>query len=332
VTDSSKVFKACADIMLFIKVFSKSPTYSSLQEKASSESGERVPWSELRHAARRLLSYYQASKTLIEARKKWECLFYEFEVDFVHSSTLLINPVNDKKVTADAIIGRMTGDDTEMRQYRAHAEELQRFGLDSEIKQQVTKGFKALVHAEVLILQSLIDEFGPTGLHPSLFFERRKYIGSSKPTCRLCDYYFTASATGIDMRKTHRNLYISWRAPDVYEHQGEAAKRRRQQVLIKVLDRVREDAFRTLAEKVPERKQYDSNTDPTYPALNQGTSVGFDGGWFRDDADLDDVAASMCQLDLHDSPAEGLEVQPGPSFSASADFDGDDDDGGARLL
>ncbi|POS75821.1 hypothetical protein DHEL01_v205790 [Diaporthe helianthi] len=276
--DDTKFFKSCVNLMLYIKAFSKSPTYSALHEKASSESGESSPWAELRHNAGRLLSYYQASKTLIEARKKWVCLFYEVEVHFIPSSTLLINPVNDKRVDADAIIGRMTSDETEMRQYRAHADELQRFDLNTKIRDHTTKGFKALVHAEVLILQSLIDEFGVSSLRPSHFFERRKYIGSSKPTCRLCDYYFTASATAIDVRKTHRNLYVNWRVPDVYAHQGEIATSRRKHIMNKVLDRVREDAFRTLVEKVPERKRYDSNTDPTFPALHQGTSTGFDGG------------------------------------------------------
>lgn len=318
--------------MRFIKDFSKSPTYKSLQEKASSSTGSREPspWAELRHAAGRLLSYYQASRTLIEARKKWECLFHDFEIHFVRSSTQISNPITDRRVNADAIIGRMTGDGTKMREYRAHAEELQKFELDVKIKDQAAKStFKPLVHAEVLIHQSMVDEFGPAGPHSSQFFNDYRYIGSSKPTCRLCDYYFTASATGIDVRKTHRNLYINWRAPDVYSHQGEAAARRRQQVLIKVCDRVREDAFRTLAEKVPERKNHDSNTDPTFPALNHGTSVGFDGGWR--DADLDDVATSMRQLDLRESSEEVQEVRTGPSLTAASDFDADDDEGGARL-
>lgn len=319
--------------MLFIKVLSKSPAYKSLQEKASSGtgSGEPSPWAELRHAAGRLLSYFQASKTLIEARKTWERLFHDFEVDFVPSSTPLSNPINDKRVNADAIIGRMTGDATKMREYRAHAEDLQRFELDTEIKKQVHRAsFKPIVHAEVLVHQSILDESGPNGPRPSQFFDGYKCIGSSKPTCRLCDYYFTASATGIDVRKTHRNLYINWRVPDVYSSQGEAAVKRRQQVLIKVLDRAREDAFRTLAEKVPERKNHDSNTDPTYPALNRGTSVGFDAGW-RDADLLGDVAASMCQLDLRESPLEACEVRPGSPFRAASGFDADDDEGGARL-
>ncbi|KKY32120.1 hypothetical protein UCDDA912_g07899 [Diaporthe ampelina] len=328
--EEGKFFKACANLMLFIKDFSKSPTYKGLQEKASSESGEASLWAELRHYVGRLLSYFQASRTLIEARKKWERLFYDFEVDYVRSTTPLTNPINDKRVNAEAIIGRMTADKSEMQQYRAHAEELQKFDLDAKIKDQAAKAsFKPLVHAEVLIHQSILDESGPNGLRSSQFFDGQRYIGSSKPTCRLCDYYFTASATGIDVRKTHRNLYINWRAPDVYTNQGEAAVRRRRQVLIKVLDRVREDTFRTLAEKVPERKTHDSNTDPTFPALNHGTSVGFDSGWR--DADLDDVAASMCQLDLRDSPGEAREVRPEPSFTAAVGFDVDDDEGGVRL-
>lgn len=329
-TDAPKDFKACANLMLFIKDFSKSPTYKDLQEKANSESGKSELWAELRHSAGRLLSYFQASRTLIEARKKWERLFYDFEVHCVRSSTLLINPITDKRVNAEAIIGRMTAKPTELQQYKSHAEELQKFKLDENIKDQITTTVKAFVHAEVLVHQSILDESGPNGLRASRFFDGHKYIGSSKPTCRLCDYYFTASATGIDVRKTHRNLYINWRAPDVYTNQGEAAVKRRQQVLIKVLDRVREDAFRTLAEKVPEKKNHDSNTDPTFPALNNGTSVGFDGGWR--DADLDDVAASMCRLDLRDTPGEDREVQPEPSCRATAGFDADDDDdGGARL-
>lgn len=321
--------------MLFIRELSKSPTHRSLQEKASSDtgSGERSPWAELRHSSGRLLSYYQASRSLIEARKKWERLFEEFEIKFVRSSTQINNPINDRKANAEAIIGRMTSDKTEMQQYRDHAEDLQRFQLDVRIKNEAAKPtFKPLVHAEVLIHQSLLDEFGQDGPRSSHFFNGYRYIGSSKPTCRLCDYYFMASATGIDVRKTHRNLYINWRTPDVYAHQGEGASKRRQQVLIKVLNRVREDAFRTLAEKISERKNHDSNTDPTFPALNHGTSMGSDGGWH--DADLDDVAASMCQLDLRDSSREETPEMrsESPPSGAGSGFDADDDDdGGARL-
>lgn len=319
------------NLMRFINTLSKSPIHKRLQDMASSKGMRTSPWAELRHASGRLLSYVQASKTLIEARKKWVRLFYDFEVDFVCSSTMLSNPINSKTVNAESMLGRM-GSEAEMKQYKAHAEELQKFDLDRRIRDQASNPlFKPLVHAEVLVHQSLLDEYGPSGLRPSHFFDGHKYIGSSKPTCRLCDYYFTASATGIEVRKTHGNLYIGWRAPDVYEHQGEAAKERRKQILIKVNHKVREDTFRTLAEKVPERKDHDSNTDPTFPALIQGTSVGFDGGW-RDETDLVDVMASMRQLDLHASPGRATETRPEPSFSAAAGFDGVDDDGGARLF
>lgn len=334
-TDSSKVFKTCINLMLFIKELSKSPTHKSIQEKASSDngSGEPSPWAELRHAAGRLLSYYQASKTLIQARKKWDPLFHEFEVDFVQSSTLAPNPINNKRVNADMIIGRMLNDEDRIQAYRADVEELQKHDLDLNITDQVTKtSFRPLVHAEVLIHQSMLDEFGPTGPHSSQFFSQYRYIGSSKPTCRLCDYYFAASASGIDVRETHRNLYINWRVPDVYSNQGDAATKGRERILNRILERVRADALRTLSEKIPERKKHDSNTEPTFPALNHGTSVGFDDGGLRA-ADLDDVAASMCQLDLRDSSGEATpEVRSeSPPFRAGSGFDADDDDGGARL-
>lgn len=322
-TDFLEVFQACTNLMLFIKDFSKSPAYRSLQEKAGSDKGERLPWAELRHAAGRLLSYFQASKTLMEARKKWEPLFHDFEVVFSRSSTPLPNPINNKRVNAEAIIGRMLGDEAQIQAYRADVEELQKFRLDFEITEQVTKSsFKPLVHAEVLIHQSMLDEFGPTGPHSSQFFSRYSYIGSSKPTCRLCDYYFAASASGIDVRETHRNLYINWRVPDVYSSQGDAATKRREQILNRMLERIRADTLRTLSEKVPERKKNDSNTDSALPALNHGTSVDFDGGW--QDADL-------CQLDLRDSAVEASEASNEPSSRADSGFDGDDDEGGARL-
>lgn len=334
-TDCLKVFKTCLNLMLFIKELSKSPTHRSLQEKASSDtgSGEPSPWAELRHAAGRLLSYFQAFKTLIEARKKWDPLFHEFEVDFVRSSTLAPNPINNKRVNAEMIIGRMLNGEARIQAYRADVEELQKFDLDLNITEQVTKtSFKPLVHAEILIHQSMLDEFGPNGPRSSQFFSQYRYIGSSKPTCRLCDYYFAASASGIDVRETHRNLYINWRVPYVYSHQGEAAIKRRERILDRILERVRADSLRTLSEKVPEKKTHDSNTESTFPGLNHGTSVGFDEGGLRN-ADLDDVAASMCQVDLRDSSGEDTPRvrSESPPSRAGSGFDADDDDGGARL-
>lgn len=317
--------------MIFIKDLSKSPVHKSLQEKAGSDSRQPSPWAELRHAAGRLLAYFHASKTLIEARRRWESLFDDFEVDYVCSSTLISNPVNNKSVTAEAIIGRMTGDATRMNTYKAHAEDLQRFKLDENLKIEATKpSFKPLVHAEVLVHQSILDEFGTTSLRSSYFFNGHKYIGSSKPTCRLCDYYFAASASGVEVRETHRNLYVKWRAPDVLSNQGGAAADRRKHILNRMLERIREDTFRTLSEKTPEKKQHDSNTDPTFPALNHGTSVGSGTVWRN--ADLDDIAESMNNLDLRGSSRDVQEVRPRPSPRACG-FDGDDDDdeGGASL-
>ncbi|KAL1849919.1 hypothetical protein Daus18300_013114 [Diaporthe australafricana] len=330
--EESEFFRDCANLILFIKGISKSTVQKSLQEKAGSDSRRPSPWAELRHASGRLLSYLQASKTLIEARRKWESLLDDFEVYCVCSSTQIPNPINNKDVNAEVIIGRMTNDATIMSAFRAGAEDLQKFNLDQNIKEQATKfSFRPYVHAEVLIHQSILDEFGTTGLRSSLFFKGYRYIGSSKPTCRLCDYYFTASGTGIEVRESHRNLYVNWRAPDVFINQGGAAADRRKHILNKMLERIREDTFRTLSDKIPEKKQFDSNTDPTFPARNLGTSVGSERGWR--DADFDDIAESMNHLDLRGSSREVQVVRPEPSPRACGFDGGDDDDdaGGASL-
>jgi len=147
-------------------------------------------------------------------------------------------------------------------EYRAHAQELQKCGLDESIRTKTTKQkFQPIVHAEVHLLDWL-DSDDVT--HPSKFFKHYKYIGCSKPTCRLCEQYFIVHPSGVKVRSPHRNLYTNWRMPDVYEDQGLQAVENRKKLIDKILRLVREDAFRVLVERVPEGKRHDSNTDPTY--------------------------------------------------------------------
>jgi hypothetical protein len=224
-------------------------------------------WCELRHAAGRLLSYLQAVKVLVSARKRWPELFDNFEVCYIASSSPAQCPLRNKqkveRLSAEQIIGRMTSDPKVMESYKALAQELEKFGLDQNIRERAGhRKFRPIVHAEVLLLESLGRD---GGTHPSRFFNGYKYIGCSKPTCRLCDYYFSFHASGVEVRPTHRNLYPNWRMPDVYRDQGPGAEKEREKLMNKILARIREDAFRTLSEKVPERKTHDSNTEPTYP-------------------------------------------------------------------
>jgi len=228
---------------------------------------ESERWCELRHSAGRLLSYLQAVKVLVMTRKRWPELFENFEVCSIASSLLAKCPFpNERKVqemSAEGIIGKMTSDPEIMESYKACAKELEKFGLDENIRQQSgSKSFQPYVHAEVLLLESLEKD---GGTRPSRFFNGYKYIGCSKPTCRMCDYYFSFHASGVEVRPTHRNLYLNWSVPNLDHDQGPKDGEDREKLMNKILIRLRTDTLRTLSEKLPERKNHDSNTEPTYP-------------------------------------------------------------------
>lgn len=228
--------------------------------------------------------------------------------------------------TAAAILGRMASAEPDRRALpalRDDAEWLQRFGLDARIREQcVRPGLRPIVHAEVLVHESLVadgDDADVRRLHVSRFFGGWRYIGASKPTCRLCEYYFAAvPGDGVRVRQGHRNLYLAWRAPDVYreparEGEGEAgggegelirgwtAAKRREVILNEVIKSVRSDTVRVLTDKIGERKPNDSNTSRTYNQL--GLSVDYSSMAERkrgEDEDVDDTASMMGQLDLED--------------------------------
>lgn len=182
----------------------------------------------------------------------------DFEVKTIPSSEPAPNPIKNKSASANELIGRIMSDPDEINRYKELAGELQKCNLDKLIQEQCTKTtFKPIAHAEVLILNWLKTN---NCTRPERFFEGWKYIGASKPTCRLCSYYFHANSDGIQCRPSHGNLYPNWRVCDVYGDQGDRAARNRDKVLNGILERIRDDACRTLREKTSEGKRYDSNT------------------------------------------------------------------------
>jgi OTT_1508-like deaminase len=291
-------------------------------------------WSELRHVAGRLLSYLRAAKTLVSTSKLWPELFENYVVCYIASSVpgqyIFKGKHSPEKMSAELIVRCMTSDLKKLEEYKAHAQELQKFKLDESIRIKTSKQkFRPIVHAEVLLLDWLERDCGTL---PTRFFNGYKYIGCSKPTCRLCEHYFSVHASGVEVRSAHRNLYPNWRMPDVYEDQGPHAAKDREKLMGKILELVRKDAFRVLVEKVPEGKRHDSNTDPTY----QIDSI-YSG---RTD-DVEHLEASLKGLDFDSSDHEAIcsPTKPGPfgrskEFTPDSDDDDDDadDDGGVSRL
>lgn len=241
-------------------------------------------WSELRHYAGRLRSFSQGIGTLIAAAQIFPMLFESFQVEFVPSSNPDNNPMQ-KRMPADKILRTMV-QPVDTAKYIALFEGTRSLShnVNETIQDMMTdKNFKPIVHAELLVLQSL-EKGGLT--HQSFFFNSWRYIGSSKSTCRLCYHYFQAHPGGFKVRPTHGNLYINWKPPDVLQRDGEEAIRERERMLNTIVVPIRKDALRTLDDQVPLGRQHDSSTGMTAPVramASRGSATGLSGTVTDDD-------------------------------------------------
>ncbi|KAH6874748.1 hypothetical protein B0T10DRAFT_567149 [Thelonectria olida] len=216
-------------------------------------------WSDLQHFIGRILAYKEFIKFIMFASFMWPDLFKRFRISYYESSKKMKKPCPEKSQTAEAIVHRMT-DDQQMKQvFRVFVRDLQMFQLDNSIQEECEKkSFRPIVHSEVLLLNEL-EKQGL--LKPQHFFNRCMYIGSSKPTCRLCDHYFEAHDSKVGRRVSHGNLYLNWRFPDVLRTQGKKGEKKRQAMFERVLRKVRHDAFEVVMRKTPSRyKKEDSIT------------------------------------------------------------------------
>lgn len=267
-------------------------------------------WSDLLHTTKRILAYPQSVQFFLLAHQRWPELFRKPTVSFILSSTPTRTPVRNKSLTAESIVGRMTRKEKQIQVFRAFVQTLQAFDLDDRIRSEYRKSsFAPIVHSEILMLNWLETN---GGIEPSRFFKDWVYIGSSKPTCRLCDYYFQEHTSTVEHRSSHGNLYPSWRFPDVLPSQGLSVLDTRETMFNRVLQRVRKDAFDIVRKKVPPScKEYDSNTFSATITLERYWTL--DGST----AELDEVASVLGRIELseagedafgHDDPDGGVAI------------------------
>ncbi|KAH8197383.1 hypothetical protein TruAng_008442 [Truncatella angustata] len=235
--------------------------------KSQSSSGQAArpnPWHELRHYLGRLLSFRQAAEILISAFERWPLLFEDFEIVTIPSGLRMSRPLPRSNLTAAEIICNMAEDEDEAESYLQQAQGLQSMGLDEMIQTRVnSRTFRPVVHAEVALHTHLLH----TGVnHPGQFWNDCKYIGGSKPTCRLCSYYFFGHRDKVSVRPTHENLYANWQFPDLLQPENRTAQRANKKLLMLMTELVRNDAKRTLDERRPRGKKHDSNTESAMPA------------------------------------------------------------------
>ncbi|KAK1777175.1 hypothetical protein QBC45DRAFT_452615 [Copromyces sp. CBS 386.78] len=252
-------------------------------------------WSELVHTALRIVAYRASVHYCFLARDKWPQLFpSEPSIRRIPSGDLRDAPRRKKSQKAESIVGRMTSNEKVMTIFKRFVEDLQILHLDHRLEQAYVNNTPLAVHSEVLLHHWLLTDHGKGDISPNMFFNSWPYIGSSKPTCKLCKYYFEESRSGVEHRASHGNLYPKWRLPDVYDSHDPGAVKRRQIMLDRILERVRKEVFNTIRKKSRQSyKDEDSNTwsatmhlddrwTQTQTDAGTGTRVGTVADWAED--------------------------------------------------
>lgn len=255
------------------KIRKDSHLFSLIRRRVAGEErqGNGTYWTEMCHISDRLKAYKSAIDTIFIARDNWPELFDDFEVRFVPSPTKSPNPLTAKPRTSAQLIQVTTSHEALFPRIKRDLADLQqKHNIDQVIADEWQHGLKPTVHAEVQIY-SWLESSG--GTRPGRFFGGYKFIGSSKPTCKLCSYFFDECGTDIRVRPSHRNLYTSWRMPDVYDYEPEG-ETRRYDIIHKIKRRIVSDIVRTINEKLADYRVHDS-TDQNGRDLGSLLSASF---------------------------------------------------------
>ncbi|KAF5584020.1 uncharacterized protein FSUBG_12934 [Fusarium subglutinans] len=226
-------------------------------------------WSDFVHVAGRLLTYKRAVDLMDLVAKIWPQLFSNIQVCMIPSSSTVPGVLPTNPWTAAQIMRKMTSDESLLGRFAAQLGSLSVHDIDVKVSELWRSAPKPLVHAEVLVHDWLENTEG--GIRPERFFNRWKFIGSSKPPCKLCSYFFDEYPTDVQVRPSHQNAYFTWRMPDVYEYQGEESIRKRMLVMDSIKTRIRADVMRILSEKLADGRTHDSSA---YISLWRGIAPG----------------------------------------------------------
>lgn len=254
--------------------------------------GNAAPWRELHHHLGRLLSYGHLVEDLGIVATVWPELFDDFDVVAIPSAACEGRPVGEKLKSASELV-RQHSSKKDRPHHASLLQEVDRAlgaGVaDAAVARQWRcPRFQPLVHAEVAVLNWLEHSGG--GTRPERFFRNVKFVGCSKPPCMLCQCYFAEHPSGVGLRDGsgsggHHdgNLYPAWRMPDRPDvgpaggcggccggggggnhggrgEQPDVMRQRRLAMMNALRERVRQKAWRVLAERVSDRREHDSVT------------------------------------------------------------------------
>ncbi|KAM0290511.1 hypothetical protein ACHAO9_004868 [Fusarium lateritium] len=198
--------------------------------------------------------------------------------------------------------------DTTASNTEAKSDDLKQLGVDEIIQQfRDSRKFKPVLHAELLVNKYLLETGQTTA---ECYWNRWNYIGSSKPTCRLCHYYFEAlQGEKPTVRSSHNNMYRNWRLPDFRNDEGLTLAR--DELLTRIAQRMRMDVVETIREKRIKRKARDSNTYSSVPEIlriNESSTDSIEdsgqesnASTVPDDGDVESLERSTSAMSLRDA-------------------------------
>lgn len=297
------------------------------------------PWSDVRHALGRLLSYFIAVKVLVRARDLWPRVFVDFEMNHIPSSKPWAEPPNVRR-NAKGIIDRMGRNRETMDAYQRYADVLQEFRLDERIRERVRPlSFGPIVHAEVNLLDSIQRDRAAAeaeGDGPLRFFNEAEfggYVGCSKPSCLLCSFYFAAHPSGVQCRGTHGNLYYNWRPPPVFRADGREAEQQRDAIVESMIRDVRHEAARAIKDRCYTRRRHDSRDTPSNPLWStvRGSTVRSSATGADDDLASRLGQISLDHVSVRNWAGSSRETTPERARALGGDVSDDDDDGGGGV-
>ncbi|KAG5662036.1 hypothetical protein KAF25_004275 [Fusarium avenaceum] len=261
--------EAISDCETLIKAI-KSPGQIAIdplisQRAKDGEITRSEPWCKLRHFLGRWLSYRQTALGIVAVSERWPELFQDFEITMLPSGSRLPNPILRSDLTSSIIVDHIIAEEKiQDLQLSKIADGLQQLGVDDVIRQfHDSRKFKPVLHAEPLVNKHLIETEQTSA---ECYWNRWNYIGSSKPTCRLCHYYFESlQGEKPTVRPSHNNLYRNWRLPDFHDDEGLTIAR--DELLMKIAQKMRTDVMEALREKRIKSKARDSNTHSSVPEI-----------------------------------------------------------------
>ncbi|KAF4949399.1 hypothetical protein FSARC_13489 [Fusarium sarcochroum] len=307
---------AVCDLIISLSQLFRSDVFVDIRARLAREEDlmSTRHWSDFVHVAGRLQSYKRAVDLILLVTKTWPRLFSDFQVCMIPSSSGTPGILQGNPLTAHQVTRKMSSEPAFLDLYEDQIQHLSVHDLDGEIARLWYTKPEPIVHAEVLVHDWLENSEG--GIRPERFFNRWKFIGTSKPPCKLCSYFFDEYPTDVQVRSSHQNVYFPWRMPDIYEDQGDAARITRMRVIDRMKLRINADIARIMSEKLSDGRPHDSSAYTTLqphgmtgthtsPFPVEGTALLLDSLSIPDPQEHEDTGKGATETDQKFDESDG---------------------------